>query len=123
MVSARLVDVAVLSLVLEPALTGIENNSILKVFVSWLTESSRTNGLSVSTLDLQIFIILPWAWYFQFQTLSVEDLVGVESRRGTIETDLLTREGLVVSGSHLLGPLRALIQASNEPFNCSAKPG
>jgi hypothetical protein len=89
LVGAWLVDVAVLSLVLEPALTGIENNGILKVFVSWLTECSWARRLSVSTLDRKIAVIFARSWHLKLQTLPVEDLVRVETRGSSIKTNFL----------------------------------
>ena len=108
MVSTGLIDVTILALVLKATLARVEYDSILKMLVSRLTEGSRS-AQTVSSCDLELIIILSGSWHLKFETLPIEDLIRVETGRGTVEADLLTREGLIVSGSHLLRPLGSFI--------------
>ena len=108
LVSTGLIDVTILPLVLKATLARVKNDSILKMLVSRLTKGSWS-AQTVSPCDLELIIILSGSWHLKFQTLPIEDLIRVEAGRGTVEADLLTREGLIIGGSHLLGPLGSFI--------------
>ena len=49
--------------------------------------------------------ILSWTWHIKLQTLPVEHLIVVESRRCFIEANVLAGEDLVVGGAALRRPL------------------
>lgn len=108
LVSTGLIDITILALVLKATLASVEHDSILEMLVSRLTEGPWS-AHPISSCNLQLIIILSRPWHLKFQALSVEDLIRVETRRGAIETNLLAREGFIVSGSHLLSPLRSFI--------------
>lgn len=107
-VSTRLVDITVLTLVLEAALASVEDHCILEMFVPRLAEGARS-ALTVGSSNLEFVIVLSGSWDLKLQTLSVEDLIRIKARRGAVEANLLAREGFIISCSHLLGPLRTLI--------------
>ena len=108
LVSTGLIDITILTLVLKATLASVEHDSILEMLVPRLTEGPWS-AHPISACNLQLIIILSRPWHLKFQALSVEDLIRVETRRGAIETNLLAREGFIVSGSHLLSPLRSFI--------------
>ena len=66
---------------LESFLRGIENHPVLGVLGSIVLESLW------SALDLRLVPIQTRSWHFKFETLPIEHLVVVESRRSGIETD------------------------------------
>ena len=75
LIGSWLVDIAIDALVFESTLASIEDNCILKMTVSWLTESRRPATVSrVSACNGQIFI-LTRSWNIEFKTLAIEDLV------------------------------------------------
>ena len=108
LVSTGLIDITILTLVLKATLASVEHDSILEMLVPRLTEGPWS-AHAVSSCNLQLIIILSWPWHLKFEALSVEDLIRVETRRGAVKTNLLAREGFIVSGSHLLSPLRSFI--------------
>ena len=88
------------------------------MLVSWLAECTWA-ATTVSSLNWKRLLILSWSWDLKLQTLAVENLIRIEARRGAIESDFLAREGLIISSSHLFGPLRSLIQVRNYVFSGS----
>ena len=54
-------------------------------------------------------LILAWTRDIKLKTLSIKDLVVIKSRRSLIETNILSREDLVVRGSALRRPLRPCV--------------
>jgi hypothetical protein len=119
LVSARLIYVAVDPLVFESSLARVEHHRILEMIVSRLTECS---GPTAVALDGQLAIVLARSWDFEFETLTIENLVGVKTGGSAIETDFLPRESFIVSGSHLLGPIRTLVQVGNHIFRRCSHP-
>ena len=49
--------------------------------------------------------VLAWTRYIKLQTLSVKDLIIIESRRCLIKANVLAREDLVIGGAALRRPL------------------
>jgi hypothetical protein len=110
-ISSWWLDITVETLILESPLTSIENYSIFQVSISGLTVSLRS---SIWLLFIHFLItVFTWSWNFKLQTLTIEYLISIESRRCHIEAHFLTRESLIVGGPHLLCPLRSFIQVGN----------
>lgn len=108
------------TLLTESFLLRIENSlELLHCFSSWLLESSRSNLFcscifvlclrSLSDFLKWLWRILSWAWHIEFQTLSVEDLIIVESWRSVIKTDVLSWEDFIVRCSTFSSPLGSSI--------------
>ena len=108
LVGTGLIDITILPLVLKATLASVEYNSILEMLVSRLAEGSWS-AQAVGSSNLQLIIILSRSWHLQFEALSVEDLIRVETRGSAIEANLLARERFIVSGSHLLCPLGSFV--------------
>ena len=93
----------------ETLFTGIEDDSgILKLLAPGLAHSLRAFCVASSRVLVQT-----WSWHLQLETLSIEDLIVIESRWGRIEADSLSCDRLVVSGS------RALITPDIRVFDAS----
>lgn len=123
LVGPRLVDIAVLALVLETSLTSVEDHSILQVTVSRLAESSRSAWVSgVGSCDGKV-LVFTWPWNVKLKALPIEDMVRVEARRGDIEANLLARESFIVGGSHLLGPVGASVKVGYNSISGCASSG
>ena len=89
-VSARLMYVAVESLVLEPPLARVEHHCVLEVLVAGLAERARAASRgSVRALDRELAVVLARPWDLELEGLAVEDLVRVETRRGTVKANFL----------------------------------
>ena len=108
LVRTGLIDITILTLVLKATLASVEHDSILEMLVPRLTEGPWS-AHPISSCNLQLIIILSRSWHLQFEALSVEDLMRVETRGSAIEANLLAREGFIISGSHLLCPLGSFV--------------
>lgn len=106
----------------KPPVLTIENSHVRIVFhrlISWLLESSRTSlshgpsfilgQTSLRDVNALVVWILAGSWNIEFQTLAVEDLIIVESRRSLVESYVLTGECFVITGSAFCGPLSSSI--------------
>ena len=119
--SAWLIDVAVLSFIFETALACVEYNCILQMLVTGLAEGCRSPlSTSCHAINCQLIVVFTWSWNFKFQTCSVEDLVRVEPRRCHIESNFLPGKCFVISGPHLLCPVRSFAEAGDHTLNCGA---
>jgi hypothetical protein len=77
-VGGRLVYVAILALIFEAPLAGVEDHCILEMAVPWLAEGARPCwACRVRTLNCEI-LVFARPWDVELQALTVKGLVGVE---------------------------------------------
>lgn len=97
---------AVLALLFKSFLTCVENYCILHVLVTRLIKSARS-------WSFVCLLILTWSRNIEFQTLTEECLVEMESRWSCIEANFFTDHNLVIRGPCLLLPITFLISMSS----------
>ena len=120
LVRAVLVDVSCLTLVFESHILRVKDSHVaLQGLCTWLLERARSRlsrsssfvlwHCALMDFHLQSVLVLPWAWHVKLQALTVEYLIVVETGRGLVKTDILSREYFIIGGATLRCPLSSCI--------------
>ena len=109
-------DIALQSLELESSLLWVENSQVAPQCLrtrllecAWPCLSCGSDFVlrlrSIVQFNMTTMSILTWSGYVEFEALSIEDLVVVESGWCLVEADVLAWENFVVSCSAFWSPL------------------